>query len=55
MSLPEGHQQKRWGHCAAAFTMCPGLTEVVIFGGRETIILQSGISKTSVLRFGEYY
>ena len=29
--------------------MCPGLTEVVVFGGEETKI----ISRTSVLQFGE--
>ena len=51
MSLPEDHQEKRWCHCSAAFTMCPGLTEVVVFGGRET--LSRRISKTSVLQFGE--
>ena len=52
MSLPEGHQRERYGHCSAAFTMCPGLTEVVVFGGKENI-LGSAISKTSVLQFGE--
>ena len=51
MSLPE-HQEKRCDHCSAAFTMCPGLTEVVIFGGKKKI-LGSAISKTSVLQFGE--
>ena len=52
MSLPKDHQQKRYGHCSAAFTMCPGVTEVVIFGGEENV-LGSAISKTSVLQFGE--
>ena len=52
MSLPEDHQEKRWHHCSAAFTMCPGVTEVVIFGGEENV-LGSAISKTSVLQFGE--
>ena len=33
--------------------MCPGLTEVVVFGGMET--LSRTISKTSVLQFGEYF
>ena len=32
--------------------MCPGLTEVVVFGGME-ILSRTGISKTSVLQFGE--
>ena len=31
--------------------MCPGLTEVVVFGGEETY--SGRISKTSVLQFGE--
>ena len=51
MFLPEDHQEKRRRHCSAAFTMCPGLTEVVVFGGEETP--SRPISKTSVLQFGE--
>ena len=48
MSLPGG---QRDSHCSAAFTMCPGLTEVVVFGGMETY--SGKLSKTSVLQFGE--
>ena len=53
MSLPKDHQQIRSGHCSAAFTLCPGLTEVVVFGGRETLSISRIISKTSVLQYGE--
>ena len=33
--------------------MCPGLTEIVVFGGEETVSISGIISRTSVLQFGE--
>ena len=43
------------GHCVAGFSLSPGITEVVVFGGN---ISSSGeanhdIDDTKVLRFGE--
>ena len=45
----------RYGHCAAAYSLSPGITEVVIFGGTTTYPPKSGdfIADTTVLRFGE--
>ena len=44
----------RYGHCAAAYSLSPGITEIVIFGGNTTFPPDSGdISDTTVLRFGE--
>ena len=41
--------QSRESHSATAFSLSPGLTEVILFGGWTG---QSRISKTTVLRFG---
>ena len=45
----------RYGHCAAAYSLSPGISEVVIFGGATTFPPKSGdfIADTTVLRFGE--
>ena len=40
----------RQDHSATAFTLSPGVTEVVIFGGWDSY---SRISRTTVLRWGE--
>ena len=46
----------RYGHCAAAYSLSPGITEIVIFGGTTTCPPKIGnfIADTTVLRFGEY-
>ena len=41
--------QSRRSHSATAFSLSPGLTEVILFGGWSG---QSLIAKTTVLRFG---
>ena len=45
----------RYGHCAAAYSLSPGITEIVIFGGITEFSNKSGkfIADTTVLRFGE--
>ena len=45
----------RYGHCAAAYSLSPGITEIVIFGGstRYSSSSDDDISDTTVLRFGE--
>ena len=45
----------RFGHCAAAYSLSPGITEIVIFGGTTRYPSKSrdNISDTTVLRFGE--
>ena len=51
--------QSRFGHCAAAITISPGVTEVVMFGGspewpkNKTDNDLKKLSMTTVLRFGE--
>ena len=32
VTLPDGGLQ-RWGHSTTAITLCPGLVEVIVFGG----------------------
>ena len=46
----------RYGHCAAAFTLSPGIAEVVLFGGCTTCPpkIETFIAETTVLRFGKY-
>ena len=41
--------KSRSGHSATAFSLSPGLTEVILFGGWNG---QSYIAETTVLRFG---
>ena len=45
----------RCGHCAAAYSLSPGITEIVIFGGstRRPTKTDTFIADTTVLRFGE--
>ena len=45
----------RCGHCAAVYSLSPGITEIVIFGGTTTYPPNIGdvIADTTVLRFGE--
>ena len=45
----------RYCHCAAAYSLSPGITEIVIFGGTTRNPTKSGdfIADTTVLRFGE--
>ena len=42
----------RYGHCAAAYSLSPGIAEIVIFGG-STRYPACTIADTTVLRFGE--
>ena len=45
----------RSGHCAGAYNLSPGLTEIVIFGGATSYPPNTDdfIADTTVLRFGE--
>ena len=45
----------RYAHCAAAYSLSPGITEIVIFGGTTRYSANTGhfIADTTVLRFGE--
>ena len=47
-----GHKA-RFGHCAAAYSFSPGITEIVIFGGITRYSTGDFIADTTVLRFGE--
>ena len=41
----------RYGHCAGAYSLSPGLTEVVIFGGLDSD--RHVLANTVIMRFGE--
>ena len=46
----------RYAHCAAAYSLSPGIAEIVIFGGTTrypTINTGDFVADTTVLRFGE--
>ena len=50
----------RWSHSATAITLCPGLEEVIVFGGSTDDIVDdrpdsaySRISETTIITFGE--
>ena len=45
---------QRYGHSAASFTISPECMEVVLFGGKKTIV-SSLIADTAVLRFGKVF
>ena len=45
---------KRWCHSAASFAISPECMEVVLFGGKKTIV-NSLIAETAVLRFGKCF
>ena len=52
--------QRRCGHSATAINLCPGLTEVTLFGGCPEWVCKCKsdsdfpqIANTTVLRFGE--
>ena len=55
VQVPISSLQPRQGHCVAAFSLSPGITEVVIFGGNTSYPYDADndIADTKVLRFGE--
>ena len=56
VQVPVTDLQSRYSHCAAAFTLSPGIAEVVLFGGCTTSTpkRETFIAETTVLRFGKY-
>ena len=56
VQVPVTDLQSRYSHCAAAFTLSPGVAEVVLFGGSTTTPpkLETLIAETTLLRFGKY-
>ena len=56
VQVPVNNLKSRGGHCAAAFTLTPGMTEIVLFGGTTASPpkLSTLIAETTVLRFGKY-
>ena len=55
VQVPISSLQPRQGHCVAAFSLSPGITEVVIFGGNTGFppLVDTDIADTMMLRFGE--
>ena len=55
VQVPVTDLQSRTNHCAATFTLSPGITEVVLFGGFTANPLKIGTitAETTVLRFGK--
>ena len=55
VQVPVTDLQSRTNHCAATFTLSPGITEVVLFGGSTANPPTFGttIAETTVLRFGK--
>ena len=55
VQVPVTDLQSRTNHCAATFTLSPGITEVVLFGGSTAVppTIGSIIAETTVLRFGK--
>ena len=56
VQVPISSLQPRQGHCVAAFSLSPGITEVVIFGGNTVFPsnADTDIADAKVLRFGEF-
>ena len=55
VQVPIPNLQPRYAHCVAAFSLSPGITEVVIFGGNTSYPFDTdnAIADTRVLKFGE--
>ena len=55
VQVPIPNLQPRYGHCVAAFSLSPGIIEVVIFGGNTGYPFDADneLADTKVLRFGE--
>ena len=55
VQVPVTDLQSRYGHCAAAFTLSPGIAEMVLFGGYTAYpaTIETIIAETTVLRFGK--
>ena len=55
VQVPVTDLQSRTYHCAATFTLSPGITDVVLFGGCTAFPLkiETIIAQTTVLRFGK--
>ena len=56
VQVPVTDLQSRYSHCAAAFTLSPGIAEVVLFGGSTALPphISNYIAETTVLSFGKY-
>ena len=59
VTLPDGILP-RWGHSITAITLCPGLVEVIVFGGTTEDLVDgkprssySRIAETAIVTFGE--
>lgn len=62
IQVPVRGLQPRCDHCAAAFSLCPGLTEVALFGGcpkwPKNAMTDADfpcVADTTMLRLGECY
>ena len=56
VQVPITDLQSRCCQCAAAFTLSPGIAEVVLFGGCTALPakIDTFIAETTVLGFGKY-
>ena len=56
VQVPVTDLQSRYRHCAAAFTLSPGIADVVLFGGctADPATIETFIAETTVLRFGKH-
>ena len=59
VTLPDGGLQRMW-HSTTAITLCPGLVEVIVFGGttedyvgNKPMSSYSRIAETTIITFGE--
>ena len=59
VTLPDGGLQRMW-HSTTAFTLCPGLVEVIVFGGcpddcdpKRALKDHSRIAVTTIITFSE--
>ena len=59
VTLPDGGLQRKW-HSTTAITLCPGLVEVIVFGGTTEDWVEdkpdssySRIAETTIITFGE--
>ena len=59
VTLPDG-SPPRWSHSTTAITLCPGLVEVIVFGGttEDWVVSKpqssySRIAETTIITFGE--
>ena len=53
LTLPDDIQSTRWAYSVTGISLAPGLTEVTVFGGTSSHLINDCITATTIVSFGE--